>query len=414
MKTVKMKTKKILVSLLTIAIFVSLLAIATAGEITNTYAVEVDHLDADPAYTISVIAGDKIKVEVYFIALQDDSDVTVEAELEGEKIDTKAITSVFDVEQGKAYTKVLYVEVPFELKDQQSDEIYLNIEIDGRDHKTDLDEITLNVQRPSYNPVIKSVVTPNSIEAGETFPVDFVLKNMGYNDLDDLYVEVSMPELGISQGPVWVGDLLNLDCEHQPANVPCDDDDEDTVAGRIFLEVPYSVKEGNYDLEFVVYNDDVESTKTKSIFIGKDFSSEVITGATSLQVSVREDATFSLLLVNPTDNVKVYRIVTESVDGLFTQASSTIIAVPAGSSKTVTITANAEEQGNYQFDVSIFSGEDLLETVEYTVSADGKTANTTVILTVILAIIFIVLLIILIVLLRKKPEQSEEFGESYY
>jgi len=414
MKTVKMKTKKILVSLLTIAIFVSLLAIATAGEITNTYAVEVDHLDADPAYTISVIAGDKIKVEVYFIALQDDSDVTVEAELEGEKIDTKAITSVFDVEQGKAYTKVLYVEVPFELKDQQSDEIYLNIEIDGRDHKTDLDEITLNVQRPSYNPVIKSVVTPNSIEAGETFPVDFVLKNMGYNDLDDLYVEVSMPELGISQGPVWVGDLLNLDCEHQPANVPCDDDDEDTVAGRIFLEVPYSVKEGNYDLEFVVYNDDVESTKTKSIFIGKDFSSEVITGATSLQVSVREDATFSLLLVNPTDNVKVYRIVTESVDGLFTQASSTIIAVPAGSSKTVTITANAEEQGNYQFDVSIFSGEDLLETVEYTVSADGKTANTTVILTVILAIIFLVLVVVLIVLIGRKPQKTEDFGESYY
>ena len=409
MKTVKMNTKKLLVSFLTIAVFVAFLAVATAGEITTNYAVEVDHLDAyDPSYTVSVVAGDKIKVEVYFISAVNDTDVTIEVELEGEKIDTKTITNVFDVEEGKAYTKVLYVEVPFELKDQTSDDIYLNIEIDGRDHKTNLNEITLRVQRPSYNAVIKSVVTPNSIEAGETIPVDFVLKNLGYNDLDDLYVQVSIPELGISQGPVWVGDLVNIeDCDN-------DCDKEDTVAGRIFLKVPYSVKEGAYDLEFVVYNDDVESTKTQTIFIGKDFSSEVITGETSQQISVREDATFSLLLVNPTDNVKVYKIVTESVDGLFTKVSSTMVAVPAGSSKTVEITANAEKEGNYQFDVSIFSGEDLLDTVTYNISAEGKTANTTVILTVILAIIFLVLVIVLIVLIGRKPQKTEDFGESYY
>ena len=416
MKTVKMKTKKILVSLLTIAVFVSLIAIASAADITNTYSVDVEDIGVYNSAlfsgylnNVSVVAGDTIKVEIWFVALQDDTDVTVEVNLEGEKVDTKAITNVFDVEQGKSYKKTLYVEVPFELKDQKSDDIYLNIEIDGKDYKTDFAEITIRVQRPSYNPVIKSVVTPNSIEAGETFPVDFVLKNLGYNDLDDVYVEVSIPELGISQGPVWVGDLVNIE---NCSNHDCDD--EDTVAGRIFLKVPYSVQEGDYDLEFVVYNDDVESTKTKSVFIGKDFSSEVITGVTSMQVSVREDATFSLLLVNPTDNVKVYTIVTESVDGLFTKASSTIIAVPAGSSKTVEITANAEKEGNYDFEVSVFSNEDLLETIEYSVSAEGKTANTTVILTVILAIIFLVLVVVLIVLIGRKPQKTEDFGESYY
>jgi len=402
-----MKAKKLLVSFLAIAVFVSLVALASAGQITDNYVVDVENINAYN-FNVSVVAGDKIQVEVWFIALVDDTDVTIEANLEGEKVDTKAITNVFDVEQGKAYKKTLYIEVPFELKDQVSDNIYLNIEIDGKDHKTDLPEITLRVQRPSYNAVIKSLVTPNSISAGQTFPVDFVLKNVGYNDLDDMYVEVSVPELGLSQGPVWVGDLVNIeDCSN-------DCDKEDTVAGRIYLTVPYSVEQGNYDLEFTVYNDDVESTKTKSIFIGKDFSSEVITGTTSQQISVGKDATFSLLLVNPTNNVRVYKIVTESVDGLFTQADATIVAVPAGSSKTVEITVNAEKAGNYNFEVSVFNGEDLLETVTYNVSAEGKTANTTVILTVILAIIFLVLVVVLIVLIGRKPQKTEDFGESYY
>ena len=407
MNITKMKTKKLLVSFFAIAVVISLVAIVAAGEITNTYGVDVEGLDAYNL-EVSVIAGDKIKVEIYFTSLVDDTDVTVEAELEGEKVDTNAITSVFDVEAGKSYKKTLYMEVPFELKDQQSDEVYLNIEIDGREHKTDLDEITLRVQRPSYNAVIKSITTPNSIQAGETFPVDFVLKNMGYNDLDDLYLEVSIPELGISQGPVWVGDLVNIE--------DCDDDcdKDDTVAGRIFLDVPYSAKEGIYDLELTVYNDDVESTETKSIYIGKDFSSEVIAGSTSQLVSVGKNAEFSLLIVNPTNNVKVYTILTEPVEGLFTKVSPTVIAVPAGSSQTVTITANANEKGNYQFDVSVLSGDELLETVTYDLSAEGKTANTTVILTVILAIIFLVLLVVLIVLIGRKPQKTEDFGESYY
>jgi len=51
-----------------------------------------------------------------------------------------------------------------------------------------------------------------------------------------------------------------------------------------------------------------------------------------------------------------------------------------------------------------------------TINTQGKgfTANTAVILTVVLAVIFVVLLVVLIVLLTRKPEKTEEFGESYY
>ena len=109
-----------------------------------------------------------------------------------------------------------------------------------------------------------------------------------------------------------------------------------------------------------------------------------------------------------------YKIITESVDGLLTSASQEIVAVPAGSSKTVTITANAKVEGNYNFEVSVFSGDNLVDSITYELSVEGKKANTTVILTIILAIIFLVLLVILIVLIGRKPEKTEDLGESYY
>ena len=295
-----MNAKKLLVSFFALAIVLFAVASVSAGEITNmnTVAVEVDGLSVNfkevqnPTY-ISIIAGEKITVDVYFTSLVDDSDVTIELELEGEKVETDAQSEIFDVEENMSYHKKIRIEVPYELKDQTSDFVYLNIEIDGKDHKTELPEITLRVQRPSYNAIIKSITTPSSISAGETFPVDFVLKNIGYNDLEDLYVEVSIPELGISQGPKWIGDLVSEECSTSKEG--CDEDDKDTVAGRLFLEVPFGAEAGVYNLEFTVYNDDTESTMTKQIIIGNDFSEEVITLSTMKTVSAGENAEFSFL-----------------------------------------------------------------------------------------------------------------------
>jgi len=57
---------------------------------------------------------------------------------------------------------------------------------------------------------------------------------------------------------------------------------------------------------------------------------------------------------------------------------------------------------------------ELLYVVNMTKSVDSGSSSPIVALTVILAIIFVVLLVVLIVLMGKKPEKSEEFGESYY
>jgi hypothetical protein len=408
----KMKAKNIVVLSAMLALALVLTATVSAGEITTNYAVEVEGLDAYANY-VSVIAGDTITIKVYFKSDVYDTDVTVEAELEGDKVDTHAITPSFDVEQGAAYRKTLTLEVPYELKDQLSDNVTLHITIDGRNDKTELNDITLKVQRPSYDASIKSITLPNSISAGQTVPVDFVLKNIGYNNLDDVYVDVSIPELGISQGPMWVGDLVNI------KNCSDDCDNEDTVSGRIYLTIPYGVEAGIYSLKLVVSNDDTESTQTKQIYIQNELSNEVITLTTQANAKIGEEVQFTILLVNPTDNVKVYSIVTEPLTGVSVSLDQSVVAVSAGSSKTITITAKATAEGAQTFSVNVLSNNKVIDTVKYSLNvANEKTSATTsstLILTIVLAVVFLVLLVVLIVLLARKPAKSEEIGsESYY
>jgi len=161
-----MKEKNIVVCFAMLAFALMLGNFVSAGEITNFYAVEVEGIDAYLNY-VSVIAGEDITVKVYFTSLVDDTDVTVEAQLEGEKIKVNEISEPFDVETGATYKKTLILKVPFELKDEVSDELILEIELDGREHSTEFVPIKLKVQRPSYDAVIKSITVPSSIKAGD-------------------------------------------------------------------------------------------------------------------------------------------------------------------------------------------------------------------------------------------------------
>jgi len=420
-----MNTKKILVSLCTIAIALFLVATATVSadtlygyDTTNASASTVSTSDL-ANYTIievdginildnpSVIAGEKITVRVQFTANVDATDVIVKAEIEGDKVSFDAMSSSFNVEKGNTYKKTLTLEVPFELKEEVSDYVTLNVRIWNGDSESEYNDLALRVQRPSYNPVVKSISTSQSVQAGETFPVDIVLKNVGYNDLDDVYVTVGISALG-AERTSYFGDLVSIE------NCTNDCDEMDTVSGRIFLEVPYTAKAGVYTLEVTVTNDDVESKFVRQIVIENDLSENVIVTSTSKTVAVGENAEYTLLLINPTNSLKVYKVVAESTGEISSSVDNAVIAVPAGSSKTVTVTASSRLEGDYNFDVSVFSGDKFISKVTLNLKAEGKSVNPIVVLTVILAIIFLVLLVVLIVLLGKKPQKAEEFGESYY
>jgi hypothetical protein len=411
----KMNTKNVLVSLLTIVSALFLVATVSAAAVTSDATIKVDGTDVAtyngtvvPIETISVIAGETVPVKVTFTANTDVSDVRIRAELEGDKVDVFAITGPFDVITGNTYSKTLNLKIPSELEDVKNDTIILNFKIWNGGDKTEIEAIALTVQRPSYNADVKSVSVSNSVDAGETFPVDIVLRNTGYNDLDDVYVTAKISALGVEKTG-YFGDLVAVDTDN-------DDDTSETAHGVLSIKVPYNAASGVYELEIVVSNEDGVSKVVKEITVTNGFSDSVIVTSEQKTVATGESAEYSLLLVNPTDKLKVYKIVSESSADVSTDVQESVVAIPAGSSKTVKVTASALTEGKYNFSLNVLSGDAVVETVTLGLNAEGKSSATTnpvVVLTVILAIIFVVLLIVLVILLGKKPEKSDD-AESYY
>lgn len=402
----KMKTQNLnkvffltVVSLLAVLTYVS----ATTTDIATIDSVKINDLLDTGSEDISVVAGETITIDVLFTAVESTSNVKVKAELEGVKDTVNTVSPVFTIEDGKRYSKTLTIKVPYELEDDSSENMALNLKIWNGDYKTEHPEITLRVQRPSYNADVMSISSSQKVEAGELYPVDVVLKNIGYNKLNDVYVTAKISALGIERTS-YFGDLVSLQDKHF----------DDTESRRIYLEIPYDVEDGVYTLEVEASNEDTTVSKTKQIAIENDFSSSVVVPQERKITGVREDTEFELVIANPTNKLKVYRVVTESSGDLTATSNVEIISIPAGLSKTISVTANAAKSGEYDFNVNIFSGEELVDSVTLGVSASGNSTTSSVVaLTIILAVIFLVLLSVLVILLRKRSNK-EEFGESYY
>jgi len=216
-----MNTKNLMVSFCTIAIVLFLVGFTSAANLANISSVEVNGINASGS-DVAVIAGDTLTVTVFFTADTDASNVRLEAEVTGTKVDVDERTSFFDVEVGKKYSKTVELKIPYELKDLPSGDFNLNVRIWNSENETEYNT-SLRIQRPSYNADIMSIEVSQTVVAGELLPVDIVLKNIGYNDLDDTYVTVSIPALGLEKTS-YFGDILAVE----------DDDNDDFTRGRLF------------------------------------------------------------------------------------------------------------------------------------------------------------------------------------
>lgn len=407
-----MNAKKLLVSFVMLVSALLLVSTVSAADslVDNTVVLEVNGMNVND--NPAIVVGETVLVRIEFTASVNAQDVTVFAELSGDRRDVEAETSLFDVEDGQRYVRTIALEVPFDLDDSLSGYADLDIRISGSGYKSEI-SVPLRVQRESYSVNVLSATVPQTVTAGELFPVDVVLKNAGYNNLDDLFVTALIPALDV-QKTSFFGDLVAVECDRGLDSVDnygvdidrkCNEDDEDTLSGRLFLQVPYNSAQGVYALEVLVENDDTVSSQTIQVVVENQFSDGnfIVSGN-------------QLLIVNPTNQMVVYRLVPQSTGVVSVGVSESLVSVPAGSSRTVAIDATANAPGTYDYVVNVFSVDgDLLDTVSFSQVFDGREVTSPiVVLTVILAIIFIVLLVVLIVLLGKKPQKSEEFGESYY
>lgn len=412
-----MKARNFLASL--VAVFVLALVLSqsvsaeTFADITGIYVDGVSY-DFTSGKDIGIEAGAVVPIQVVFTANMDARDVRVTARTRGSAgVDDSS--ELFAIIAGNEYRKTLYVELPRDI--DPSERVIVQVELEKQDGQLGTwQKVYFEVQRKSYNLEILSVESADEVSAGDTVPLDVVLKNIGFEPSKDNYIEAVIPELGV-RSRIYLGDLSEVD---QPIRQGSSDrlNKEDTVQGRIYLKIPSNAATGVYDVELTAYNNDAETTTVKRIVVTSGVKSSVFSTLDTKKFGVNEMGEYTITIVNAGNSIQIYTLVIDADAGLNVNLDETMVAVPAGSSKIVKLTANAGEEGTYNFAVNVHSDGELVQQEGFIAKVEGSSAissgNAAVVLTIILAIIFIVLLVVLIVLLTRKPVTKEEFGESYY
>lgn len=413
-----MENKKLLVSLVAILAVVLTIASVSADNFAGNFVVKVNGVVASGgSVNVAAVAGQTLPVEVQYTATSNASDVRLKVWLSGAQ-GYSVSSNRFDVIAGSTYDQLVAVQVPYNI--DPSENLQLEVSLESQDSGvTNLPEISLAGQRESYLLEILDVNVASQITAGDNVPVDVVLRNRGSHLAEDTFVQVSIPELGVSQ-KAYFADMSAVD---QPVDTATNTllDQTDSAERGMLLSIPASAKPGVYTVQIEAYNGDSSTVTTKKVAIVGAASNSVVAADTqSRTFAVGDEGTYTMTLVNSGDKIVVYNLVAEnSNDALSVNVDQPVVAIPAGSSKNVKVSAVASKAGSYAFSVDVQSGGNLVSRQNFMANVSGSSAsslsgNTAVVLTVILAIIFVVLLVVLIVLLTRKPEKAQEFGESYY
>lgn len=347
--------------------------------------------------------NDVVPIRVIFDSIANASDVRVKVYMEGHRDDVSTRTDRFDIEDGNSYSKLLSLRLPSDSNDL-SEEYTLYVDVVSKDDRTE-EQYTISIQRESYTFEVKSVDYSSRVNAGDVFPVSVVVKDTGYNRMDDTYVVASIPDLGVSARG-YVGDLIPTE------DYIGYDNEEDSIYRTVYLKIPADVADGVYEMQIEAYNDDADTVVKRLISVGKSASSLVIASVKNQNLNAGETVTYDLVLVNSADSVKVFTLNSVSGDDLSVSVPSVVTVGPDASEIVhVDVTAaNNAKVGTYTFSVDV-DGEQAVFGANV---VGGAVSSSIVALTVILVIVFVVLLVVLVVLLTKKEKPIEEVETSYY
>jgi hypothetical protein len=153
--------------------------------------------------------------------------------------------------------------------DEDLEDLSLIVRVSAKGEDSVERTYNIKIQKESYSLGFLSVESADEVTVGEVLPVDVVLQNNGHYSLDNVYVKVSIPELGISQ-KVYMGDIDTTEEEDS------DDDYQDTVNRKVYLQIPSSATPGTYTVEVSGYNYDV-GVIAKTNVVVKSVNSQVNT-----------------------------------------------------------------------------------------------------------------------------------------
>ena len=414
-----LKLLAVLLLLLVAAVSTSVVK-ATVNDHTDDikiYRVDVDEYDIDYETDAGRIgpfyAGEKVHVKVYWKALLNDSssfDAKISVELDDEEYES----DFFQVRKAWEDTVSFVFELP---EDMDADEYLLNIELEDENGNKDYyDAISLDVVSQRNNVEIYDVNFPYGLEvkAGQTFLANVGVKNLGYENEEDVRVTLTIPELGLYQRTQYF-DLYTED------NEDVDDEKYYKLYKDLFVTVPATTVSGVYDVIVEVSFDDGDESQEQvfSLVVGEGVApaDALISIDTEVQNFAQGNgAVYTIMFSEP----NAYTVEVEGVD-----VWGTARVDVNDDQAYVFVTSNEDAPaGDYQFSVKVMAGSTVVKEFDLTAGVDSFQTSSSDIkegLQIGFAVLLVILIILGIILAARKIGKSDDFeeplmdeGETYY
>ncbi|MCF7871693.1 putative S-layer protein [Candidatus Woesearchaeota archaeon] len=393
----------------------------------NVTDVDINDFDDFPS-RVRLERGEEIKVVVAVKAMNGDvENARIRAEIVGyeyadyENEDVVAYSEVFDLSEGSSDTYTLHLKVPEDI--EKIDEMFLRVFVSARNDVPSLEymfpmEID-GLAKDKAVQIRKFYISPSSeIEAGRALSFKVQVKNMGEKDLDDVSVEISIPELGLTTYET-IDTILEEEVESFEA---------------LLLRIPLDAEVKDYDVVATVSFDKYQAqSETKTITVtgreetpgSEEDDTTIITMPQSVEIIKGTTAVYPVLIENTGATSKTYIVNVEGTNDWATMQiqPSSVVLLKAGQTQTVYVNLQATadaEAGDKVFQVKVTAGDEVSSTnVLATVKAGEETSNNLRSVLewalVILVIILILLgLIVLIAKVKKGDKEEDEDSETYY
>ncbi len=361
---------------------------------------------ATPALT----RGEILPVKVVFTSAEDLDNLKLKVYINGYREDLEDETGFFDVFEGNQYSKDLSIRLPADL--DALDHYTLYVKLESNQELTGVDEakIDLSVQRVATELSMLNVellTQQDSFKPGSIVYADVVVKNTGNHDTDDLFVKLSISELGVSR-TLYLGDLVPVDCSR------CDK--EDTKKVSVALTLPQG-KVGTFTLETEVYNDDVSVKESKTITVQSPASISILPQITSNVIGQGKTGTYNIVLSNTGDSAETVSVNVIGLEQIATyQITPQTFTLNAGESKIVTVAVSVDKnaaEGDHVFLVKTTYGGNSKE-MQFETTVKANVIDWGLIFTIIGIVLAIVIIVLLSLAIAKKNKVEEETPETYY
>lgn len=364
--------------------------------------------------------GEQLVVKAVFKANKDIGNMKVHVWLNGYREELEARTGEFDVFKDNLYSKTLFIDVPTDIDARDVYTLYVKLEKNAELTGVDEAKVDMNVQRIANILDILSIDLydhnrDNIFNVGSNLYADVVVKNRGNHIADDVYVKVSIKELGISRN-VYLGDLEAYD-NHFP------NDNEDAKKVTVALALPQSTVPGTYTVEVETYNSELSEKATRTITVEKQLNKQVqVTPQVSeADVKAGSKAQYSLFIVNTGDTQENFIVEVLGANGWSTTViTPAAFSLESGESKIVALdltVAKDAEAKQYPFTVRVKYGNEAKQFNFMANVSKGAVFDWKVVLMIIgiaLAVAIIVLLVITLIKQGKSGIEEKPELESYY